>query len=156
MCTLPVQSIERNSINLRLKYDDPVRLTKNVLCSKEVITIKSDLDTDEYFYLTIYKKALRKVYLKAVSDRQIVYGWLELKNEQLYVILKETGTTRIRLYSKPSDDDKYFVMEGESDLYPVVDVNLKTGWVAIRYDDGKCYWVSPKIQCPWYTECYGS
>ncbi|MBO4689998.1 MAG: hypothetical protein J5621_03910 [Paludibacteraceae bacterium] len=155
---LPIIAKERDSINLRLKYNDPIGLTKNVLCSKEVITIESDLETDEYFGLTIFKKALGKVYLRGVSEHRIVYGWLELKKEQLYVMLKETETAHIRLYSKPCADDKYLMKEGEGehDLYPVVDVNLKTGWVAIRYDDGKCYWVSPEVQCPWYTECHGS
>ena len=154
---LPVIAKERDSINLRLQYDEPVELSKYYI-GKNTITIESNLETDEYFYLTIYKKVSGKVYLKGVSEHRIVYGWLELKKEQLYVMLKETEIAHIRLYSKPCADDKYLMKEGEGehDLYPVVDVNLKTGWVAIRYDDGKCYWVSPEVQCPWYTECYGS
>jgi len=159
MCWCPsILSITRDSINLRLAYDDPVSIYENPYCKKGSVTIESRLDTDEYFYLTIYKKAFGKVYLRAVSEHQIVYGWYELKKEQLYVILKPTESVPIRLYRMPYAADRYLVKEGEGkyDLYPVVDINIRTGWVSIRYEDGKCYWVSPDVQCPWYTECYGT
>jgi len=151
-------TIANNSIRLRLEYNDPVELSQCYLGKKNTITIESNLNTDEYFYIAILKKVLGKVYIEAVSDRRTIYGWLELKKGQLYVMLKSTEAVRIKLYRRPCADEKYLVKEGdgEFDLYPVVDVNIRTGWVSVRYEDGKCYWVSPEVQCPWYTECYGS
>lgn len=158
LCCQSIFSIARDSINLRLAYDVPVSIYKDPYCKKGAVTIESSLDTDEFFYLTLYKKTLGKVYVRGASKHQIVYGWLELKKEQLYVVLKPTESVPIRLYSKPYAKDRYLVKEGNGkyDLYPVADVNIHTGWVSIRYEDGKCYWVSPDVQCPWYTECYGT
>ena len=158
LCCQSILSVVRDSINLRLAYGVPVSIYKNPYCKKGAVTIESSLDIDEYFYLTVYKKAFGKVYLRGVSERQIVHGWYELKKEQLYVVLKPTESLPIRLYSKPYAENRHLVkeVEGKYDLYPVVDVNIQTGWVSIRYEDGKCYWVSPDVQCPWYTECYGT
>lgn len=145
-----------DSVNLRLAYDDPVTIYKNPFNKIDAITIESDTETDEYFYITVFKNIFGNAFIKGVSDRQIVYGWIDLKKEQLYVTLKDTKDTNIKLYRKPYENNRYFVKVGEFGLFPVVNININTGWVLIRYTDGKCYWVSPKVQCPWYTECYGT
>lgn len=153
-----VLSLGRDSINFRLAYNSPVIVYKSFFCNKNqgAVTIANNTETDEYFYITAYKKIFGKVYIKGVSSRQIVSGWVRLNKEQLYILIKETSDTDIQLYNKPREDVRYYVKLGESGIFPVTDFNIRTGWVAIRYDDGQCYWVSPKIQCPWYTECYGN
>lgn len=156
LCIQPILSTARDSINLRLAYDDPVSIYKNPCCKKGAITIESDTETDEYFYITVYKNMFGYAYLTGVSNQQIVYGWVDLRQEQLYVIIKDTKESDIKLYRKPKEANRYFVKLGDFGLFPVIDLNVHTGWVFIRYIDGKCYWVPRKTQCPWYTECYGS
>lgn len=156
LCSHSILSTARDSINVRLAYDDPVKIYKKLCCKSDAITIESDTEIDEYFYITVYKKTHGHVYLKGVSNQQIVHGWIDLKKEQLYIIIKDTEESDIKLYRRPHESNRYFVKIGNFGLYPIVDLNIHTGWLYIRYTDGKCYWVSSKIQCPWYTECYGS
>lgn len=146
---------KRDSINIRLKYDDPTVLHKHFSNKSDSITIVSNTEIDEYFYLVASKKIFGKVFVRGVSEYSVVSGWINLHNEQLYVMVVNNSTIDINLYKIPRKNDKYVVMKGVPDLYPVVNMNIRTGWVAIRYTDGNCYWIPPEVQCALYTECSG-
>ena len=88
---------------------------------------------------------------------QYVAGWIQLENTGVWLTCH--SDKKIHLYEMPNVSSEFVTIsmddiEGE---YKVYDVDVSNGFVQIKWNDGKYYWVSQINQCtnP-FTTCTGN
>ena len=88
---------------------------------------------------------------------QYVAGWIQLENTGIWLTCH--SDKKIYLYEMPNENSESIAvsMDKINGEYKVYDVDMGNGFVQIKWNDGKYYWVSQINQCtnP-FTTCTGN
>ena len=142
---------------------DTVGSEKNIRCS---MLAPRDSTTMQWWILTVYEKKdnMLKVSFWNMDNlddenSDIYHGWIFMDNLAVYPVghFDENIGLYDSIYAQQSTVSFRLFDESTPENLKVVDVDLKSKWVKIKWKDQKEYWISYKNQCTnHYTACLGN